>query len=67
MPAAQWAELDVQELRTAHAAVYHRAGGEGVVDVRVKYFDTLPVAASLCITKTGLLFAGAFAVAGSTA
>ena len=33
------------------------ANGEGVVDVRVKYFDTLPVAASLCITKTGLLFA----------
>lgn len=30
-----------------------------VTDLRVKYFDTVPIAASLCITKTGLLFLAA--------
>jgi splicing factor 3B subunit 3 len=30
--------------------------GDRVADVCIKYFDTVPVANSLCITKTGLLF-----------
>ena len=33
------------------------AGAPTVVDLRLQYFDTIPVAASLCITKKGLLFA----------
>jgi hypothetical protein len=32
-------------------------GGESVTDVKVKYFDTLPPAVSLCVLKTGFLFA----------
>ncbi|KAL0586355.1 hypothetical protein ABG067_003968 [Albugo candida] len=31
--------------------------GSSVQKLRVQYFDTIPVALSLCITKTGLLFA----------
>ncbi|TMW62173.1 hypothetical protein Poli38472_009666 [Pythium oligandrum] len=31
--------------------------GNVVQEVKVQYFDTIPVATSLCITKTGLLFA----------
>lgn len=30
---------------------------EEVVDMRIKYFDTIPVATSLCILKSGYLFA----------
>jgi splicing factor 3B subunit 3 len=33
--------------------------GDRVSDVKIKYFDTVPVANSLCITKTGLLFVAA--------
>ena len=27
-----------------------------VTEVRIKYFDTLPVASALCVLKTGFLF-----------
>jgi splicing factor 3B subunit 3 len=30
---------------------------EEVIDMRIKYFDTIPVATSLCILKSGYLFA----------
>lgn len=30
--------------------------GDLVTEMRVKYFDTLPVANALCILKTGFLF-----------
>lgn len=33
--------------------------GETVHDVRVQYFDSVPPAISLCITKTGFLFLAA--------
>ena len=31
-------------------------GEEGVTDLRLKYFDTVPVAAAMCVLKTGFLF-----------
>lgn len=31
--------------------------GEAVTEVRVKYFDTIPTAASIAVLKTGFLFA----------
>jgi len=31
--------------------------GEAVSEVKVKYFDTLPPCASVCILKSGFLFA----------
>ena len=27
-----------------------------VTEIRIKYFDTVPVAASMCVLKTGFLF-----------
>lgn len=30
--------------------------GEEVKSLKIKYFDTVPVAASLCILKSGYLF-----------
>ena len=32
------------------------ADGDIVTEMRIKYFDTLPVANSICILKTGFLF-----------
>jgi len=32
------------------------ADGDLVTEMRIKYFDTLPVANALCILKTGFLF-----------
>lgn len=31
-------------------------GGSGVTGIRIKYFDTIPVAGSICLLKTGFLF-----------
>jgi splicing factor 3B subunit 3 len=31
--------------------------GESVQELKVKYFDTIPVAAALAVLKTGFLFA----------
>ena len=31
--------------------------GETVTEVRVKYFDTIPPCVSICVLKTGFLFA----------
>lgn len=31
--------------------------GEAVTEVKVKYFDTIPVTASIAVLKTGFLFA----------
>ena len=28
-----------------------------VTEIRIKYFDTIPVASALCVLKTGFLFA----------
>ena len=33
--------------------------GDRVTEIKIKYFDTLPVAASLCILRAGFLFVGA--------
>lgn len=33
--------------------------GETVTELRVKYFDTLPPCSSICVLKTGFLFAAA--------
>ncbi|XVE52756.1 hypothetical protein DITRI_Ditri02bG0149100 [Diplodiscus trichospermus] len=32
-------------------------GNDGVTELNIKYFDTIPVTASMCILKTGFLFA----------
>ncbi|PPD93895.1 hypothetical protein GOBAR_DD09083 [Gossypium barbadense] len=32
-------------------------GNEGVTELKIKYFDTIPVTASMCVLKTGFLFA----------
>ncbi|KAE8717986.1 Splicing factor 3B subunit 3 [Hibiscus syriacus] len=32
-------------------------GNDGVTELKIKYFDTIPVTASMCVLKTGFLFA----------
>ncbi|KAK5795226.1 Splicing factor 3B subunit 3 [Gossypium arboreum] len=32
-------------------------GNEGVSELKIKYFDTIPVTSSMCVLKTGFLFA----------
>ncbi|RKP08581.1 mono-functional DNA-alkylating methyl methanesulfonate N-term-domain-containing protein [Thamnocephalis sphaerospora] len=48
---------DVYKISVAHTE--GRTGNRVVQEIRIKYFDTLPVASSLCILKSGFLFLAA--------
>ena len=50
--------LESARARVQISLVYDTAAGAGAVtELKVKYFDTIPVCTALCILKTGFLFA----------